>query len=82
MLLEACLALTSVNYHKNEHVPVLLNQWLAQTMLPDPATGLLAETSRRYSFSTLEPTDIADILRTALSNQSVLAYLILLEKFL
>ena len=30
---EAWLALTSVNYHKNVQVSILLNQWLALTVL-------------------------------------------------
>jgi len=33
-LLVAWLALTSVNYHRNVWVSILLNQWLAIAMLP------------------------------------------------
>ena len=36
-LLEAWLELSSINYHRNAQVSILLNQWLALTMLQ--ATG-------------------------------------------
>ena len=41
-LLEACLALTSVKYHDNLLIMMLLyNQWLALTMLPKTAPDSL-----------------------------------------
>ena len=47
-LLEACLALTSVKYHDNLLILMLLNQWLALTMLR--ATGHRMSLTRSLTY--------------------------------